>query len=103
MPDILTHYYKKGKKPFLTLSALAEEDAEKIMKNLYQDDAMWGRFKNPLRYLRERKQTEKWVRESFIAKGGKPVKEYPIYMVLGRCPELEKNVGSDALQKIEIP
>ena len=103
MPEILTHYFKKGSKPFLTLSALNEEEALAIMKRLYVDDAMWGRFRNPLKYIRERRQTENWVRENFITKGGKPVKQYPIYMVLGRCPALEENVRTGELQKIEIP
>lgn len=103
MPEVLTHYYRKDSRPFLSLSALSEEEALKIMENLYQDNAMWGRFKNPLRYIRERRQTEEWVRKSFIAKGGKPKKSFPIYMVLGRCPKLEESVGTDELQKIEIP
>lgn len=103
MPDILTHYFKVGKKPFLSLSELTEAEALKIMENLYQDDAMWGRFKNPQKYIRERRQTELWVRKSFMAKGGKPVKKYPIYMVLGRCKSLEENIDNKQLQKIEIP
>ena len=103
MPDSLTHYYKVGKKPFLSLSALSEEAALTIMNKLYQDDAMWGRFKNPQRYIRERRQTEQWVRESFIAKGGKPAKTFPIYMVLERCKSLEEKVNSNQLKKIEIP
>ena len=103
MPDFLTHYYPKGRKPFLSLSALSEAEALKIMKNLYQDDAIWGRFKNPQRYIRERKQTEQWVRESFIAKGGRPVESFPIYMILGRCQRFEENMNDNDLAKIEIP
>ena len=103
MPEVLTHYYRKDSEPFLSLSALSEEEALKIMENLYQDNAMWGRFKNPLRYIRERRQTEQWVRESFIAKGGKPQKTFPIYMVLGECQSLDDNVANGELQKIKFP
>ena len=35
------------------------------------------------KYLRERKETEKWLKDEFIKKGGKPKIEYPIYLVLG--------------------
>src|SRR6056297_2887987 len=101
LTDVLTHYYRKDSQPFLSLSALSEEEALTIMKTLYQDNAMWGRFKNPQRYIRERRQTEQWVREAFIAKGGKPTKTFPIYMVLGRCKSLEENIDNNQLQKIE--
>ncbi|MFP4461087.1 MAG: hypothetical protein ACLFQE_02710, partial [Thermotogota bacterium] len=59
--------------------------------------------KNSLRYIRERRQTEQWVRESFITKGGKPIETYPIYMVLGKCKSLDDSVAKCELQKIEIP
>lgn len=39
--------------------------------------------KDPAQYLHDRKQTEQWVREAFIAKGGRPAETYPISMVLG--------------------
>jgi len=103
LPDVLTHYYKKGSKPFLSLSALSEDEALEIMERLYVDDAMWGRFKNPLGYIRERRQTEQWVRDAFIAKGGRPEEEYPIYMVFGSCDSLEEHAESGELNKIEIP
>lgn len=91
MIDILTHYFRTGRPPFLSLSALAEEEALEIMNELYVDNEMWGRFRNPMAYLTERKKCEQWLKNAFISKGGIPKQNYPIYMVLGTCPEIEKN------------
>lgn len=83
MADYLTHYYLRDKEPFQSLSSLCDEEAIRIMEELRDDTPFGNRFKNPLRYLADRKETEKWVREGFIAKGGKPLNEYPIPMVFG--------------------
>ncbi len=103
MIEYLTHYYNAGTTPFRSLSALTETEAIQIMKKLYVDDAMWGRFKNPARYLQERKETELWVLKEFISKGGCPQEEYPIYMIMGSCDLLEKNTPDNKLAKIQIP
>jgi hypothetical protein len=83
MVDYLTHYYSSRLGPFQSLSSLADDEALKIMEALYDDTPYGARFKDPVRYLRDRKATEQWVREEFIAKGGKPQARYPIPMVLG--------------------
>ena len=83
MIDYLTHYYNTDKDPFQSLSALSDEEAIKIMEKLCDDTPFGKRFKNPTQYLIDRKDTERWVRESFIAKGGRPKDNYPIPMVLG--------------------
>ncbi|MGM0508575.1 MAG: hypothetical protein ACQERZ_05355 [Fusobacteriota bacterium] len=103
METYLTHYFRKGTKPFQSLSALSDKKAIEKMKLLYQDNAIWGRFNNPSQYLKERRNTEKWLRNEFILKGGKPIEEYPIYMVLGKCEEIEKNMKKEDLEKIIIP
>lgn len=103
MIEYLTHYYNAGTTPFRSLSALPESEAIQIMNELYIDDAMWGRFKNPARYFRERKETEFWLRTEFIAKGGCPQEEYPIYLIIGSCDMLEKNAPESQLAKIQIP
>jgi hypothetical protein len=41
----------------------------------YSDDPVGGRFRNPEIHLRDRKETEKWLREEFRSKGGEPVLE----------------------------
>jgi len=83
MIDYLTHYYSIDKEPFQSLSALPDEEAIKIMEALCDDTPYGERFKNPLQYLKDRKDTEQWVRDEFIAKGGRPIEKFPIPMVLG--------------------
>jgi hypothetical protein len=90
MIDYLTHYYSIDKEPFQSLSALPDEEAIKIMEKLYDDTPYGERFKNPVQYLKDRKDTEQWVREGFIAKGGRPKDKYPIPMVLGSSKWLVK-------------
>jgi hypothetical protein len=83
MVDYLTYYYSIDKEPFQSLSALSDEEAIDIMEKLCDDTLFGARFKNPAQYLKDRKDTEQWVREGFIAKGGRPKDKYPISMVLG--------------------
>jgi len=104
MADYLTHYYLRETGPFQSLSALPEEEALRIMVELSDDTLFGARFKDPAGYLRNRRETEKWVREGFIARGGKPHSAYPIPMVLGSSRWLEANApvqGESA--EIRIP
>lgn len=79
---------------------MAETEAIQIMNELYVDNAMWSRFKDPMEYLRQRKETELWLRKEFISKGGCPQEAYPIYMVLGVCDLIEKNMVDEKITKI---
>jgi hypothetical protein len=104
MIDYLTHYYNSDTGPFQSLSALSDEEALKIMERLCDDTPYGERFKQPVQYLENRKATERWVREAFMAKGGLPQATYPIPMVLGSskwldaaAPEREKH------REIRIP
>jgi hypothetical protein len=75
MVDFLTYYYLKGTPPFRSLSALPDSEAIELMEALYVKFAgsiLFERFKDPAQYLYDRKQTEQWVREAFMAKGGQP-------------------------------
>lgn len=83
MIDYLTHYYSIDSGPFQSLSALSDKEAIEIMEKLCDDTPYGKRFKNPIQYLRDRKDTERWIREAFIAKGGKPKDQFPLPMVLG--------------------
>ena len=89
--DYLTHYYLSEAEPFQSLSALSDEEAIKIMVELSDDTPFGARFKDPVQYMRNRRETEKWVREGFIAKGGRPQETYPIPMVLGSSRWLVEN------------
>ncbi|MCO4784105.1 MAG: hypothetical protein KC646_17400 [Candidatus Cloacimonetes bacterium] len=83
----LNHYYPKGSKPFLSLSALDSEDAISLMHSFAsKTELVYKRFKDPKKYLNDRRQTEDWLRKGFIEKGGNPKNYYPIYFVLGNSP-----------------
>ncbi|HSR30601.1 MAG TPA: hypothetical protein VLY63_08545 [Anaerolineae bacterium] len=104
MIDYLTYYYTRGTEPFRSLSALPDEKALRIMEELCDDTPYGARFKDPVQYMRDRKQTERWVREEFIAKGGKPRESYPIPMVLGASKWMAKQAPNpDAHGEIRIP
>jgi hypothetical protein len=72
----------------------------------FEGSVVFERFKNPVQYLHNRRQTEQWVREAFIAKGGQPQATYPICMVLGASKWIEKHAPDpdpDAHGEIRIP
>ena len=104
MVDYLTHYHMSDQEPFRSLSALADGEALKIMEEFCDDTPFGARFKDPLQYLRNRRATEKWVREGFVAKGGKPQESYPIPMVLGSSRWMVDNAPDpDRHAEIQIP
>jgi len=104
MIDYLTYYYKHGTEPFRSLSALPDKEVIKIMEELCDDTLFGARFKDPIQYMRNRRQTEQWVREEFIKKGGRPQDAYPIPMVLGESKWMVKQAPDpDAHGEIRIP
>jgi len=104
MIEHLTYYYQKGTEPFRSLSSLSEDEAFFIMKDLCDDTPYGERFKDPTGYMKNRRETESWVREEFIAKGGKPQASYPIPMVLGSSKWMAKIApDKDLHAEIQIP
>lgn len=104
MIDYLTHYYSTDKEPFQSLSALSDEEAIKIMEKLCNDTPFGERFKDPIQYLKDRKDTEQWVRGAFVAKGGRPKDKFPIPMVLGTSKWLDEAAPDPAKRgEIRIP
>ena len=102
--DYLTYYYQLGTEPFRSLSALPDSEAIKIMRSLCDDTPYGARFKDPARYLRDRRRTERWVRAEFAAKGGRPRESYPISMVLGSSPWMALQAPDpDAHGEIRLP
>lgn len=105
--EYLTYYYIKGTELFRSLSVLSDDDAVRIMQALYvqfEKSILFERFKDPVRYLEDRRRTEKWVREAFIAKGGTPQDAWPISMVLGESSWIEDH-APDPLRhgQVRIP
>jgi hypothetical protein len=104
MIDFLTYYYRRGTEPFRSLSALPDEEAIRIMEHLCDNTPFGSRFKDPVQYMHIRRQTEQWVREEFIAKGGRPRELYPIPMVLGASKWMVKISPDPAAHgEIRIP
>lgn len=107
MLNTLTHVYKRGTLPFRSLSALSDREAIDVMQALYIEGAViWERFKEPAQYLQLRKQVEEWLRQEFVAKGGQPRTEYPIYMVWGTSKWIETMLDAITLEttvEIHIP
>jgi hypothetical protein len=100
----LTHYYVRGTEPFQSLSALSDAEAVRIMAGLYDETLFGVRFRDPAQYLQHRRRTEQWVRDEFIAKGGRPQADYPIPMVLGDSKWLVKQAPiPEAHAEIRIP
>jgi len=107
MIDYLTYYYKRGTEPFRSLSALSDGEALQIMKDLYieySENILFERFKDPVQYLHDRRQAEHWVREEFLAKGGRPQEAYPISMVLGSSKWIEEHAPNPSTHgEIRVP
>jgi hypothetical protein len=70
----------------------------------FEGSILFERFKDPAGYLMNRRQTEHWVREAFIAKGGTPQEAYPISMVLGASAWITQRAPDPARHgEIRIP
>lgn len=99
MIDYLTYYYDKRAPLFRSLSALSSCEAIRLMEDLYarfEGSVLFERFSDPVGYLELRRQTEQWVREQFIRKGGAPQEAYPIAMVLGASRWIERHAPGPA-------
>ena len=107
MFDRLIHLYARGGEPFRSLSDLPDEEALALMRSLYRAGAVyWDRFADPAAYLQSRRTVENWLRQEFIAQGGKPQVQAPIYMVLGRTAWMRTAVNALTLAttgEIKVP
>ena len=107
MIEHLIHLYQRGTEPFRSLSALPDEEAVRIMQSLYREGSVyWERFEDAAQYLQMRRQTERWLREAFVAKGGCPKEFYPIYMALGRSKWMQTALDATTVAttaEIEVP
>lgn len=84
--NYLSHYYRRDKQPFESMSYLSDDEAERVAMALFKEDpnAFWrfSESKFPSHWSRRRK-TDQWVRSEFKKIGGTPVEPYPQYLVLG--------------------
>ena len=89
IPNFLSHYYEAGHGPFRNLSDLPPDEAEVILKSIRQRGDVFA-SKRTEDYLVTRRGLEEKVRNLFIAKGGKPRRQRPHYMILGDCSWLKE-------------
>ena len=96
IPDYLTYFFRKGQPVFEVLSDLDEPVAERILTK----DTLW---RGDGTYLAHRKRHERVLRERFLAKGGRPRRQYPIYMILGDSPVGPHDLNQEYDYRIRIP
>ena len=88
VPDFLSHYYEAADGPFRNLSDLPLPEAEAVLDQIRQGDSQRFASHRLVDYLTVRRSLESLVRRLFIAKGGRPRREWPHYLVVGACPWL---------------
>ncbi len=99
----LTHYYHQKDKPFQSLSALEKSAAIDIISSLHDREGLvYRRFRQPDQYLQKRKETEAWVKQAFIQKGGKPKTNHPQYFVVNQSIWIEEGFNRQSLY-VSIP
>ncbi len=80
-----------------SLSSLPKEEALCIIANLQgRNGAVYRRFRDPEQYLRQRQETENWVRDEFIRKGGEPISTYPQYFVIEQSVWIEEGYNGQS-------
>lgn len=85
LPEYLYHYYEKAAGPFRSLSDLPPEDAEAVQARIRSEGNRFA-SRRADDYLIIRRGLENQIRNLFIAKGGKPLRDRPHYTILGACP-----------------
>jgi len=84
---LLYHYFERSVGPFVSLSGLPLEQAQRIQNRLRIANKTFAAQRNE-QYLARRKYLETLTRTLFQEKGGHPVRQTPHYMVVGECPWL---------------
>lgn len=84
VPVFVTHYHRAGRRSFLSLSDLDEEQLAAVLAELAtpEQGALSSRRFGP-RYMALRRATEARARDLFIAAGGRPQRSAPHYFILG--------------------
>jgi hypothetical protein len=84
MINFISHYFDESTGPFRTLSDLEPEEADRILNEIRIQKKGFA-SKRSSDYLTIRRSLELKARELFILKGGKPIRSYPHYMIVGEC------------------
>ena len=89
----ISHYYFQGTDPWKNIMLLPEDEAFRVAKELaaaHPDTTSFGRFADFENYYPARKKTDEYVRECFVALGGKPELLHPYSFTLMECEYLRK-------------
>jgi hypothetical protein len=97
LPDVLTHYYRPFSRPLLNLSALSARELPGVLEALACQEPLPYRLTHP-GYLAERRRMEGLMRSQFVAKGGRPERDFPHYFVLGEFSLWE----ADGSRRVQI-
>jgi hypothetical protein len=84
VPNVVTHYHRAARPPFLNLSDLSATELEDVLRQLQGERTagLSARVFGP-RYMDFRVRTEAILRSLFIEAGGTPERLVPHYFVLG--------------------
>lgn len=85
LPGNLCHYYDRAQGPLRNLSDLPDAAAEQVLEGLRRSGTGFASQRTS-DYLRIRRELEARLRRLFIARGGRPIRQRPHYMILGSCP-----------------
>jgi hypothetical protein len=100
---ILTHYHHPNKLAFQSLSSLSNSEALIVIASLQDFSGdVYRRFRDPEKYLMNRRTTEAWLRKEFIKKGGQPLTTYPQYFVVGRSTWIEEGYNGQ-IEMVQLP
>jgi hypothetical protein len=95
----LYHYYESTVAPFLSYADLSYDEALEMIKAQLERDPH-NVNPRPEWFISRRREMESKVRKAFIAKGGKPQKQYPYYMTLGVHDAMKTWFGDAAVLRI---
>ncbi|MCI8669008.1 MAG: hypothetical protein HFI34_05745 [Lachnospiraceae bacterium] len=98
----LYHYFDKTTGPFCNMSDLSDDEAGELLKRIRieKPDSMCAKRQDS--YVDDRRKFENILKEEFIKKGGKPVRQSPHYMVVEQCKWLESWYENSDYIKIPI-
>ncbi|WP_035853124.1 hypothetical protein [Deefgea rivuli] len=103
IPEFATHYFLPENGPFKSLSSLEGGGDNPIfleLLNRHQHDPAYRR-RFGREYIQRRRETEQALRELFIARGGAPQVEHPLYLTLGMSAWFKGL--NESHQEISIP
>jgi hypothetical protein len=86
MPS-LYYYHKKSVPRFRNIMEMPDCEIDAFMRTHLPEDVIFHR--NPSRYIKRRRETEQWLRTTFLSLGGNPRTDHPIYATVGRSSYIE--------------